>query len=473
MRQRDNWKKLLIALKDTAAAKLKELQHLQEQRELLKHKEDVLQQIVEGLATSAQLMAASERYAEGADRQVLDQALQSLLRLELEIQFTLQEQPDGPQPAVAAAAAPVSNYIEYLHHVFEPGRAREVLAMSNDEIITKLGSLAGQCALQAVKDKARLGGWDQQQQQQQQQPGTTPQSYSTGTGVPPAGTSSNSNGVQLQGSSSGLACSSSSTPAAPAGLAGTDAFEYICLTGVLFWWDMPRFIKVAFTNFETRQPLTPPPPEFWRLVAYQLQLTPHQIAVFKGLKELLGTAMGGMFAALEASVQEQQAVIQQEIAAQEEQELPQMLQQAQREQQLMMQQMQQQRLETQAFLQQQTPAEQQLVLQQMHSCQQQLLQRHMQQQQHALGEVARRGDALAAHETIVKKQVQVLSTWHIIWMHMGIVTMNTLTPQQHGVLLSCSYPSISRIDPILDFLDELEQQQQQQQQRRQKPESQN
>jgi hypothetical protein len=44
----------------------------------------------------------------------------------------------------------------------------------------------------------------------------------------------------------------------------------------------------------------------------------------------------------------------------------------------------------------------------------------------------------------------------------GIVTMNTLTPHQHRVLQSCSYPSISRIDPILDFLDELEQQQQQQ-----------
>jgi hypothetical protein len=32
MRQRDNWKKLLVTLESTAATKLKELQHLQAQR---------------------------------------------------------------------------------------------------------------------------------------------------------------------------------------------------------------------------------------------------------------------------------------------------------------------------------------------------------------------------------------------------------------------------------------------------------
>jgi hypothetical protein len=46
----------------------------------------------------------------------------------------------------------------------------------------------------------------------------------------------------------------------------------------------------------------------------------------------------------------------------------------------------------------------------------------------------------------------------------GIVTMNTLTPPQYALLVSCSYPSITRIDPILDLLEELEQCQQQQQQ---------
>jgi hypothetical protein len=298
----------------------------------------------------------------------------------------------------------------------------QVLAMSNDEIVAKLGSLAGQCALQTVKENAQLGSWGQQQQQEQQQPSATAHCHSNST-IALAGTSSNSNSVQLQGSSSGLACSATSTLSGPAGLAGTPSFEYICTAGTLFWWDMPRFIKVAFTNFETRQPLTPPPPEFWRLVAYQLQLTPQQIATFKGLKEVLGTAMGSMFAELEQLVQQQQAVIQQEIAAQEEQELQQLLHQAHIEQQLLMQQMQVKRQESQAFLQQQTPAEQQLVLQDLQHCQQQLLQRHMQQQQQqqqpqALSEGGRRGTALAAHEAIVKKQVQVLSTWHIIWMHM-------------------------------------------------------
>jgi hypothetical protein len=96
----------------------------------LKRKEDVLQQIVEGLSTAAQLMAASQHYAESADSHLLDQALQSLLRLELEIQFTLQEQPSGLRPADEDAAAPVSNYIEYLHHVFEPERARKVSCCS-------------------------------------------------------------------------------------------------------------------------------------------------------------------------------------------------------------------------------------------------------------------------------------------------------------------------------------------------------
>jgi hypothetical protein len=452
-------------------------------QDTLKCREDVLLQIVEGLSTAAQLMATSEQYAETADRQLLDEALRSLLRLEMEIQFMLQEEPSAVQPAdmEAAAADGVNNYVTYLHHVFEPGQAckvgccsclgpadvccsgwhawvskvhtwvdhstaehclawdhhaaklpfyadsgfefwlcapmPQVLAMTDDDIVTKLGYLAGQCALQAVKHRAQLGDWRQPQQHEHH---LDKCHSSSSASLKQAAASGISNSSQLQvGSSGGGEQPTASIPAAAAdGLAGTPAFEYVCLAGTLFWWDMSRFVKVAFTNFEMRQPLIPPPLEFWRLVAHQLQLTPGQIATFKGFRGVLRAAMGSMFDKLQQSVQEQQAVIQQEVAAQQQQELRQMLQQAQAEQQQMMQQMHARQVADQAFLQQQTPAEQQRVLQQMQVCQQLLLQCHTQQQQQVLAGASHRGTVLAAHEAIVNRQAQVLSTWHIIWMHM-------------------------------------------------------
>lgn len=39
---------------------------------------------------------------------------------------------------------------------------------------------------------------------------------------------------------------------------------------------------------------------------------------------------------------------------------------------------------------------------------------------------------------------------------MGLVTLNTLSPAQLATLHACSWPAISRIEPVLDVLDELQ-----------------
>lgn len=66
------------------------------------------------------------------------------------------------------------------------------------------------------------------------------------------------------------------------------------------------------------------------------------------------------------------------------------------------------------------------------------------------------GQVLEAHEQALQQQAAALVRFRIMAKFMGLVTLSTLSPSQLSALHVYSYPSIPRIEPVLDALDELQ-----------------
>jgi hypothetical protein len=88
--------------------------------------------------------------------------------------------------------------------------------------------------------------------------------------------------------------------------------------------------------------------------------------------------------------------------------------------------------------------------------QQLLTQHQQQQQVGWASNMHAAGQVLDAHQQALQQQAAAVDRFKILANFMGLVTLNTLTPAQHAALLACSWPAVCRIEPVLDVLDDLE-----------------